>query len=354
MGKLKNRHVISIGVLFSLGSIIINMGFNNEYIIQSLIVSFLLSLLVLFFYQKLLIKYPYKNLFQILNENLGLIGKVIIIILLFLLLINSVQIIYSFIDFITTINQLDFLSKNMIMLLNFILLGYILKNSLINLGRFSQVIFVLTIAMIFILFIIGIKDMNYNNLFPLFLLKTNEVLSNINIFIVQPFLEITILFSVISKLENSKIKNNIFIIISSLSFFFLLLISVESISLLGDNYTSFLNFPYYVAISCINMSKIVIRIEALSLVVFYFSSFIKLLFIINSLTLGINVLTKIKTKLNYAILLLSHILSLTMFDNLGELKQFMDYYSTIFIIIIIIIPMFLFLKKDENILSQNT
>ena len=52
MGKLKNRHVISIGVLFSLGSIIINMGFNNEYIIQSLIVSFLLSLLVLFFEKK--------------------------------------------------------------------------------------------------------------------------------------------------------------------------------------------------------------------------------------------------------------------------------------------------------------
>lgn len=40
MNKIKTRHAISIGILFSLGSIVINMGFNNEYLIQSLIISF--------------------------------------------------------------------------------------------------------------------------------------------------------------------------------------------------------------------------------------------------------------------------------------------------------------------------
>ena len=168
MNKIKTRHAISIGILFSLGSIVINMGFNNEYLIQSLIISFLVSSIIIYFYQVLLNKYPNKNLFQIINEKQNnILGKILILFLLIILLINSVQIIYSFIDFISTINQLDFLSKNMIMLLNFILLGYILKNTLINLSRFSQVIFVLTSLMIILLFIVGIKDMELINLLPL-------------------------------------------------------------------------------------------------------------------------------------------------------------------------------------------
>lgn len=355
MNKIKSRHAISIGILFSLGSIVINMGFNNEYLIQSLIISFLVSSIIIYFYQVLLNKYPNKNLFQIINEKQNnILGKILIIFLLIILLINSVQIIYSFIDFISTINQLDFLSKNMIMLLNFILLGYILKNTLINLSRFSQVIFVLTSLMIVLLFIVGIKDMEFINLLPLYSFQKNDIFNNMNILVVQPFLEITLLFNVFSKMENTKIKKNIFIITSGLSLLLLLLISIESITLLGDNYTGFLNFPYYVAISCINMSKLVIRIESLSLVVFYFSSFVKLLFIINSFMLGFNTLTNTKRKYNYPILLLSHVLSLIMFDNLGELKQFMNYYSLSFIIISILIPFFIFIKKDKNIIKQNT
>jgi len=192
------------------------------------------------------------------------------------------------------------------------------------------------------------------SLLPIYSFKKSDILTNLNILIVQPFLEITLLYNVFSKMENTKIKNNIFIIINSLSLLFLLLISIETITILGDNYTSFLNFPYYVAISCINMSKIVIRIESLSLVVFYFSSFMKLLFVINNFILGFNAITKTKRKFNYPILLLTHVLALIMFDNLGELKNFMNYYSLIFIILSIIIPFIILLKKDDNIMKQNT
>ena len=323
MSKLKNRHAISIGVLFSIGSIIINMGYNEEYLLQKLFISFLVSTLLIVFYQYLLNKNPNKNLYQIINEKLNnTFGKIIILSILILLLFCSVQIIYSFIDFITTINQLDFLSKNMIMLLNFILLGYILKNSIYDLGRFTQVIFVLTIAMIFLLFLLGIKDINYKNLLPFYSVRKNDFLNNLHVFVVQPFLEVTFLFNVFSKLESSKIKNNIFFIVNGISFLFLFLISIETVGILGDNYTSFLNFPYYVSISCINVSKIVIRIEAISLIVFYFSSFVKLLFVTNSFILGLCSITKSHAKHYYPYLLTIHILSLIMYDNLGELKQF--------------------------------
>lgn len=355
MVKLKARHAISIGVLFSIGSIIINMGFNEEYLIQKLFISFIVSCILIIFYQYLLNKNPNKNLYQIINEKLNKVtSKIVIFLMLALLLFCSVQIIYSFIDFITTINQLDFLSKNMIMLLNFILLGYILKNKIYNLGRFTQVIFVLTIAMIFLLFILGIKDINYKNLFPFYTLKTNEFFNNLNVFIAQPFLETTFLFNIFSKIEESKVKKNIFIIVNGISFLFLLLISIETIGILGDNYTSFLNFPYYVSISCINVSKIVIRIEAISLIVFYFSSFVKLMFVTNSFILGFNSITNTKERYYYPYLLLVHILSLIMYDNLSELKQFINYYSIFFIIISLVTPFLIIIKKDKNIMKQNT
>ena len=64
--------------------------------------------------------------------------------------------------------------------------------------------------MIFLLFILGIKDINYKNLFPFYTLKTNEFFNNLNVFIAQPFLETTFLFNIFSKIEESKVKKNIF------------------------------------------------------------------------------------------------------------------------------------------------
>ena len=48
MEKINARHAISIGVLFSIGSLIISLGMNNTATWQTLITSFLLSLLLLF------------------------------------------------------------------------------------------------------------------------------------------------------------------------------------------------------------------------------------------------------------------------------------------------------------------
>ena len=65
------------------------------------------------------------------------------------------------------LNQSDFLSKEIIMLINLLLLGYVLKSSLINIARFSQCCFIIVIFMIVMLFIVGISDIDYKNLLPL-------------------------------------------------------------------------------------------------------------------------------------------------------------------------------------------
>lgn len=347
MEKINIRHAISIGVLFSLGNIIISLGMNNSYTWQLLIITFSISFFVLLMYQKLLNKYPNLTLFEIIRLKYNnILGNIIIIIYLSLLTYNSVSIIYSFIDFITTINQSDFLSKEIIMLINLLLLGYVLKSSLINIARFSQCCFIIVIFMIVILFIVGISDIDYKNLLPLKVIGDKK--NTINL-IVQPFLEMTILYNIFCKLKiNQNGRKYIFLIVSLFSLFLLLIITIESIGLLGDNYYSYLNYPYYSAISCINMNKIVIKIESLSLIVFYFTSFIKLLFTVYNFVLGFNTITKTKRNYYFSYLLFIHVLSLVLFDNIYELMEVKIYYSYVFLIISIIIPVLLNVKKNND------
>ena len=347
MEKINLRHAISIGILFSLGGLIISLGINNSYTWQTLIICFMLSIPILLVYQNLLNKYPGLTLFEIIKIKYNnLIGNIIIIIYLVLLTYSSVVIIYSFIDFITTINQSDFLSKEIIMLINLMLLGYVLKTSLINMARLSQCCFVSVVFMIIILFITGIEDMNYSNLLPI-LIKNNNFNNTINL-LTQPFIELTLLYNIFCKLKiNQKSKKYVFLIVGFITLIILLIITIESIGLLGDKYYTFLNYPYYTAISCINMNKIVIKIESLSLIVFYFTSFIKLTFIVYNFALGFNIVTNTKKKYYFPYLLFIHVLSLVMFDNIYELMELRKYYNYIFLLLSITVPIFISVKNKD-------
>ena len=243
MEKISLRHAISIGVLFSLGSLIISLGMNTSLTWQTLIICFVISVLILLIYQNLLNKYPNLTLFEIIKQKYNnLLGNTIIIIYLLLLTYSSVSIIYFFIDFITTINQADFLSKELIMLINLLLIGYVLKTTLINIARFSQCCFITVIFMIIILFIVGIDDIDYSNLLPV--VTKNNNFNNILNILVQPFLEMTLLYNVFCKLKiNQKSKKYIFIIISFITLLVLLIITIESIGMLGNKYYTFLNYP---------------------------------------------------------------------------------------------------------------
>lgn len=355
METIKLRHCISLGLLFSVGNCIITLGVNNENLIFSIILSSLISFVFLFFYQRLLEKYPMKNIFEIITLKCNnIFGKVLISFYLLLLIICGVQIIYLFIDFITTINQSDFLSKNIIMFMNFLLLGYVLKNSLINICRFSQVICVITIVMIVLLFIFGIKDMNFKNLLPFFPLANNFHFKSFFSILINPFLEMTFLFNIFCKLKDSKIKRNIYFIIIGINMLFLILIGLQTVSLIGKEYVKFLNFPYYVCISCINMSKIVIRIESLSLIIIYFCCFMKVVLIVYNIILGIKTLLNTKKEYYYPILLLLHILSLVMFDNVNEYLDFYFYYVVLYLLVNFLVLLVINFKNNKNIIKHNT
>lgn len=347
MEAIKLRHAISISILFSLGNLIIYLGNNDIYLWQSLIISFLLSLILLLIYQKLLNKYPNYNIFMLIKLKFNnIFSNILIALYLLMLLYNLSASIFTFMDFVTTVNQSDFMGKEIIMLFHFLLMAFVLKNPIYELGRFSQVIFVITLVMIMSLYVLGIKNIDYTNLLPLKFIKTDSTYNNIMNLLIQPFLEITFLYNIICNMENTRSKKKIFLIISSISLITLLLISSEIVGLLGKHYTSYLNYPYYTSISCINMSKIVIKIESLSLLIVYFSGFTKFIIIVYTFGLGINSLFNSKKKIYNPILLLVNVLGMIIFQNMNEMLYMQKYYNYYAFIIITIISMLLIIKKD--------
>lgn len=349
MEQIKVRHIISISVLFSIGNLIISLGNDNKHLWQTLIISYCLSVLILILYQKLLVKYPNMNLFEIIEYKYNnIFGKIIIMLYLIMLFYNSICIVFGFIDFISTINQYDFLSKELIMLINFVLIGYVLKSGLSVICRFAQTTFVIVLVLLSILFIVGIKDIDASNLLPLLPLNKNNTMFQSYNLLINPFLELTILFNVFCKLKNNKLKNKLYYISSSVSLLVLFIISIQIQGILGSEYSAYLNYPYYTAISCINMSKIVIKIESLSLLVVYLCAFTKFIFIVYTLILGFNSLNHTKKRYYYPILLLIHILSLVVFDNISELNTLKLYYNLLFFIIVLLIPILINSKKIIN------
>ena len=185
-------------------------------------------------------------------------------------------------------------------------------------------------------------DSNYMNS------KTYKYANNIvsAIFSINNYLSLP--SSVKAKMENTRSKKYIFYIINILSMLFIIWMCIEVIGILGSDYSCYLNYPYYVAISCINVSKIVIRIESLSFIIYYFCCFVKLVFIVYNLVIAFNTLTNSRRKHYQPFLLIMHILSLIIFDNFSEMKTFMIYYSLVYIIFSICLVFFLFIKKDKK------
>jgi hypothetical protein len=201
--------------------------------------------------------------------------------------------------------------------------------------------------MIIILFIAGMSDIEFNNLLPI-VTKNIDFNNTLNL-LVQPFIELTLLYNIFCKLKiNQKSKKYVFLIVSFITLIILLIITIESIGLLGDEYYSFLNFPYYSAISCINMNKIVIKIESLSLIIFYFTSFIKLIFTIYNFVLGFNLITNTKKKYYFPYILFIHVLSFIMFDNIYELMELKKYYTFIFFVLSLFVPFLINIKKNNS------
>ncbi len=359
MDNVRFRHVFSLGVLYALGTVLISIASRGYHAWQGLICAFVFAIPVYYLYIKLLKYFPNKNLFEIIELCFGkIISKIIIIMYIIFLWYKSGRIIFSYIDLIITSNQLAFDYKQLMLLLNLILLGYILKSGLNSITRLSQICFIITVVLISSLFVVGIGNMDLTNILPIYPIIYGDFQKNILYFFIQPFIELTILFNFICKIKNYSEQKKVFFSIAIVSFVIIIVIIIQTICILGKDYTLILNYPYYSCIATINVNKLIARFETISIIIFYVCASIKVIVLLYCMELAICTLFKRNSndkKYYYFIIFMSTVLSFILYDNVSELRTMTIYYCIIAIIMHIIIPCYIvfFKKKRYNALEKN-
>lgn len=359
MDDIRLRHIVSIGVLYSLGTTLLYIGSRGLHAWQGIIVSFILCIPIYFLYLKLLKKYHGKNIFEIIDCSFGkVISRILIFIYVIFLWYKSGRIVYAYTDLVITTNKTAFNYKELMLLLNLIVLGYVLKSGINNVARFSQIVFVIVTLLTISLFIVGFKNMEFLNIYPIIPINTNDFLYNIFIYLIQPFAELTILFNIIAKVKNYSVQKKALFITALVSLFFILLIIIQTICILGEDYTLILNYPYYACISTINVNKLIARLETMSIITFFICSSVKLIVLIYSMQLGIakffNKQTNEKNNY-YGLLYMATVLSFLLYNNVGELKNMTIYYCITGLLIIIIYPLIILIfgkKKKQSSLEK--
>lgn len=361
MDKIKYRNGLSIGVLFMIGSSVIKTTSYGHHSVQGLIVSFIIMLIVMFIYQNMLNKYHSLTLEEIIERKIGkVLTKILFFMYLLFIIYKASRSLFLFNSFVDAINQANTSIKTSLLFLSILLITYILKSGFKSMSKFFQFCFISAVLAIVILFMIGISEMDLTNILPIVPLYKNDFIKNTIIYCVRPFGEATFLYNIFSKIEDCKEKRTVFYRSQIISLLIMLIILIETIAILGDNFILVLSYPYFTAIACIDVLSFVARIEILSMVMFYMFTLTKVVILIYLASQTIDYLINIKDKTtinnnNYYCYLVVFvtILSLIIYDNTIDLKTNIFIYCVLSFIFILIIPFVINILKTKEIFVKD-
>ena len=361
---MKTRQALSISILFMMGTSIISIGNYGYHAWQAMIVSFFLCIPFFFLIDYLMRSHPGKSLFEIICSSFFKpIAKIILMLYILYILYVSGRIVFRYVEFVTTIRLVD--KAQVPLLLSIIAVSIVLlKSSVRTFARFGQVAFILSTISIISFIIIGLEDVNLSYLLPLYPYHEKDFIKNIFLFIIRPFGEGVILINVLCQTEDTKYKRHIFFMAMLFSFLILLLVTIRTISVLGDDFVLQINYPLYTSVGIINFMDFLVRIESLSVIIFFFAILIKLVICLYSIKIGIEQLFNIKETnvLSFPITFLNVALSQVLYQNITEFIQFYPIYAMVSVLFIHVIPIILciitFIKqkkiKKKNIILSSS
>lgn len=348
---------IAIFLMYIMGSTIITLGNLGYHSWQAMIVAFIWALPLAYLYDKILKKYPNKNLYEIIGENMNkYISKILMLILLIFSLYISGRILYNYTDFVYN-SSLIGKKRTILIILILVLLIYMLKSKLKTCGRLFYMLFMIAIVTTILLFILTFNAVNYNNLLPIIPYHLGDFGKNILIFVVQPFAESILLINVLAKVTNKpEKKNKIFLKGMFLTFLVMMFYLIRIVGVLGDHFVLYTVYPLYSYVSALEILGFLTRVESITVIVFFFAAIVKLFVTSYSVLLGIKSLFKLddEKKMIIPSVIIIGVLSTILYQNLDELRSFTQMYCIIASVCYFIIPLFLAFKKKKVLEETKT
>lgn len=357
------QHIFLI-LLFVLGNSLV-IGINSKAAQDSwlsIILAALLSIPIILIYARILKLFPETDIFEIINQLFGkIIAKIVIVLMTWYSIHLCALVLCNFTEYM---NIIDMPETPTIVIMTLLLTVpiYLAKSKFKTLGEWSIIASCVLLFLISVTIIFAVKEMDLNNLLPIFANGPKDILIGAGQLITFPFAESVVILSLGCTIKKGESTYKIYTFGIIASAFVMLLVILRNILTLGAPMISSSYFPSFNMARTIHIGEFLSRIEGSISVNLVLAGITKISVCLICAAKGISSLFQIKN-FKHMILpmaLLAMALCAILYKNIIEMFAFLKYYNIyavpfqLFIPVIIWIAAERFVKKKKPINeSQN-
>lgn len=342
--KITDKEAICILILFILGSSLIIGGGgeakNDAWI--ATIIGIIMVIPMLLVFSRLLLLFPGKDLFDILDITLGkIIGKIVSVLYIWYAFHLGSLVLRNFGEFINTVAMTETPMFVPLLCLGFTSIIAV-KLGIEVIGRTCTYFLPVLLFIILLVQLLGIPQFHFNYIKPILGNSFTHILKGGFSTFSFPFAETVLFIGVFSSLKTKKSSLKVYFWGVLISGIITIFITIRNIEVLGNMLGSFY-FPSYTAVSRIHLGSFLQRIEVTVSIVFIFGVFLKSSICLLVACKGIEKLFNLKDYRSIVIQtgLLMIYFSYTIYDNIMVMKYWAfkvyPYYAFPFQVILPII-----------------
>lgn len=275
---ISSKQGVTLLILFIFGSTFVvgTGGEAKKDMWLAVIIAIIGALPMYFIYAKLLMSFPEKDLYDIVELVFGkLLGKAIILLYIFYSLHLGGLVVYNFNEFIGTVGleQTPMIIPSSIMM---VLCIWMLKQGIEGLARWGELFFPILISIVFLAAMFSIPNLDINNILPIAANGINPIAKGAFDTFSFPLTEAVLFTVVFSSLKNSKAALKTYILALIIAGGTLVISVLRNILVLGEYVISINYYPTFVAVARINIGNFLQRLESALSITFLIAGFVKI------------------------------------------------------------------------------
>lgn len=275
---ISDRQGINLLILFMFGSTLVlgtgGQAKNDTWI--AILLAVLFSVPVLIVYSRLLSVNQGKDLFDIINIVFGkYIGKLVALLYIWFPFHLGALVLRNFGEFINAV-ALPETPKIVPMIIYAGLVIYVVKVGIETLSKCADFFVIIAIGLIILFAFLTIPEMDIENLRPILGNGIGPVLQGALTAFSFPFGETVVFIAVLPSLKTRNSSYRVYLTSLIIGGFFVVIVSVRNILVLGADTIAQVYFPSYTAIARVNIGNFFTRLEIAVSTVFLLSGFVKI------------------------------------------------------------------------------
>jgi spore germination protein KB len=352
---ITSRQASSILIMFIFGStLLFGVGADaGRDVWMSMIITLAMTVPFIFLYSRIMSLFPEKNIFEIIEDLFGKVfGKILMVLFIWYALHLAASVLRNFTDFLQVTSLIE-TPQIAIAIIMFIAIVYLARSGIETFGRWSVVTVFIICAIVIMTVLLSISSMKFSHFLPVLDTEWSAIISSALRQSALPFGEIVLFLGIADSLKKSESPYKAYLFGILYAGVISMLIVLRNVAVLGPAMLQSVYFPSFVAAKIINPSEFFARVESLIAMNYLFAGVTKISLCIFVAAKGISCLINASpNKGSYKnfivpISLLCILFSMTFYDSLTYLFDFVKNYYAIYLIPFqIILPLLIWITAE--------